>query len=69
VLGELDSKLRFRENAVFAWIPTITSVSRQAAEPLHGEYPYHRQGTGALDRINNARGRPSFLTDPVPYSM
>ena len=23
--------LRFRENAVFAWIPTITSVSRQAA--------------------------------------
>lgn len=31
VLGELDSKLWFRENAVFAWIPTITSVSRQAA--------------------------------------
>ena len=31
VLGELDSKLRFRENAVFAWIPTLTSVSRQAA--------------------------------------
>lgn len=31
VLGELDSLLRFRENAVFAWIPTITSVSRQAA--------------------------------------
>jgi len=31
VLGELDSNLRFRENAVFAWIPTITSVSRQAA--------------------------------------
>ena len=24
-------ELRFRENAVFAWIPTITSVSRQAA--------------------------------------
>ena len=24
-------KCRFRENAVFAWIPTITSVSRQAA--------------------------------------
>ena len=24
-------KYRFRENAVFAWIPTITSVSRQAA--------------------------------------
>lgn len=31
VLAELDSALRFRENAVFAWIPTITSVSRQAA--------------------------------------
>jgi hypothetical protein len=31
VLGELDSTLQFRENAVFAWIPTITSVSRQAA--------------------------------------
>jgi hypothetical protein len=31
VLGELDSRLRFREDAVFAWIPTITSVSRQAA--------------------------------------
>jgi hypothetical protein len=31
VLAEQDSKLRFRENAVFAWIPTITSVSRQAA--------------------------------------
>ncbi|MEW6032247.1 MAG: BREX-3 system phosphatase PglZ [Bacillota bacterium] len=31
VLGEQDSRLRFREKAVFAWIPTITSVSRQAA--------------------------------------
>ena len=31
VLGELDSTLRFRESTVFAWIPTITSVSRQAA--------------------------------------
>lgn len=30
-LGELDSTLQFRENAVFAWIPTLTSVSRQAA--------------------------------------
>ena len=30
-LVELDSELRFRESAVFAWIPTITSVSRQAA--------------------------------------
>ena len=24
-------RLRFRENAVFAWIPTVTSISRQAA--------------------------------------
>lgn len=31
VLSEQDSSLRFRENAVFAWIPTVTSVSRQAA--------------------------------------
>lgn len=31
VLGEQDSMMRFREDAVFAWIPTITSVSRQAA--------------------------------------
>ena len=31
VLGEMDPKLRFHENAVFAWIPTITSVSRQPA--------------------------------------
>ncbi len=30
-IEELDSKLRFREGAVFAWLPTITSVSRQAA--------------------------------------
>ncbi|GIW96111.1 MAG: alkaline phosphatase [Pirellulaceae bacterium] len=31
VLKEQDSSMLFRENAVFAWIPTITSVSRQAA--------------------------------------
>ena len=31
VLKEMGPKLRFRENAVFAWIPTITSVCRQAA--------------------------------------
>ena len=28
-LRQLDTKLRFREDVVFAWIPTITSVSRQ----------------------------------------
>lgn len=31
ILKAQDEKLRFREAAVFAWIPTITSVSRQAA--------------------------------------
>lgn len=30
-LASRQPNLRFRENAVFAWIPTITSVSRQAA--------------------------------------
>ncbi len=31
VLASLQSGLRFREQAVFAWIPSLTSVSRQAA--------------------------------------
>ncbi len=31
VLATRDSNFRFRENAVFAWIPSLTSVSRQAA--------------------------------------
>lgn len=31
VLTSQQSNLRFRENAVFAWVPSITSVSRQAA--------------------------------------
>jgi hypothetical protein len=31
VLKSQDPRLLFRENAVFAWIPTVTSVSRQAA--------------------------------------
>src|SRR5690606_36092161 len=31
MMGRRDPALRFREQAVFAWIPTITSVSRQAA--------------------------------------
>ena len=30
-LAKQRPKYRFRENAVFAWIPTVTSVSRQAA--------------------------------------
>ncbi|MEW6229160.1 MAG: BREX-3 system phosphatase PglZ [Bacillota bacterium] len=31
VLASREPKLRFREDAIFAWIPSITSVSRQAA--------------------------------------
>ncbi|MDQ7053924.1 MAG: PglZ domain-containing protein [candidate division KSB1 bacterium] len=31
ILKEQYSELRFHEAAVFAWIPTITSISRQAA--------------------------------------
>jgi hypothetical protein len=31
VLQDQNARLRFQESAVFAWIPTITSVSRQAA--------------------------------------
>ena len=30
VLNELDSRLQFKESVVFAWVPTVTSVSRQA---------------------------------------
>ena len=39
VLAEQRPRLRFREGAAFAWVPTLTSVSRQAifagAPPLH----------------------------------
>lgn len=30
VIREMDDGIRFEENCVFAWIPTLTSVSRQA---------------------------------------
>jgi len=30
-LSEKSPTIRFRENSIFAWIPTITSISRQAA--------------------------------------
>src|SRR5690606_11411978 len=36
-LAEQEPSLVFREDAVFAWVPTITSVSRQAA--FAGEPP------------------------------
>ena len=38
-LKESNPLLQFRENAVFAWIPTITSVSRQAA--FAGKQPFY----------------------------
>ncbi len=38
-LGELDPNLRFREEVLFSWIPTITSVSRQAA--FSGKIPFY----------------------------
>ncbi len=39
VLHEQEPTLLFRERAVFAWIPTITAVSRQAA--FAGQPPIH----------------------------
>jgi len=39
VLRQRDAHLRFHEDAVFAWIPTITSVSRQAA--FAGQAPFY----------------------------
>jgi len=42
-LNALDSTLRFSENAVFAWIPTVTSVSRQAA--FAGKPPIYFPGS------------------------
>ncbi|GIW56412.1 MAG: alkaline phosphatase [Nitrospiraceae bacterium] len=43
VLGELDRRLRFRASAVFAWIPAITPVSRQAA--FAGQPPLYFPGS------------------------
>ena len=39
VLAEQRPRLRFREGAVFAWVPTITSVSRQAI--FAGKPPFY----------------------------
>lgn len=45
-LAKQRPKYRFRENALFAWIPTITSVSRQAAfagkPPIYFPNSIHR---------------------------
>jgi len=41
VLSEQDDQLKFQESAVFAWIPTITPVSRQAI--FAGKPPYFYQ--------------------------
>ena len=50
VLAEQRPRLRFREGAVFAWVPTITSVSRQAIfagkPPFY--FPLRSSGTVAL---------------------
>jgi hypothetical protein len=48
-LAKKRSEYRFRENAVFAWVPTITSVSRQAA--FAGKPPlYYPNSIHATDR-------------------
>ena len=39
VLAEQRPRLRFREGAVFAWVPTLTSVSRQAI--FAGKPPFY----------------------------
>lgn len=39
VLSEQRSRFRFQERAVFAWVPTITSVSRQAI--FSGKVPFY----------------------------
>jgi len=48
-LGKKCAEYRFRENTVFAWIPTITSVSRQAA--FAGKPPIYFPGS--IDKTNN----------------
>ena len=56
-LARQRPKYRFRENTVFAWIPTITSVFasggfyRKAAHLLSQQHPYHGQGADALDAV------------------
>lgn len=39
ILSEYDTSLLFREATVFAWIPTLTSISRQAL--FAGKAPYY----------------------------
>jgi hypothetical protein len=49
VLQRQHPELRFRESVVFAWIPTLTSVSRQAA--FSGQAPLFFPGSiGSTDR-------------------
>jgi hypothetical protein len=43
VLGQQRPQLHYQEAAVFAWIPTITSVSRQAA--FAGKPPVYYPGS------------------------
>jgi len=53
VLTEQEPELAFRERAVFAWIPTLTSVSRQAA--FAGKPPSYFP-----DSINTTAKEPSL---------
>lgn len=43
VLAKQRPQLRFRSEAVFAWLPTITSVSRQAM--FAGKLPIYFPGS------------------------
>ena len=57
VLATQRPRLRFRESAVFAWVPTITSVSRQAiftgkgAALLPFEHPDNRPGSVRVEPL------------------
>jgi len=55
VLEEQNDNLKFRESALFAWIPTITSVSRQAA--FAGKPPLYFPGS-----IHSTSKEPAFWT-------
>ena len=52
-----DAKWRFQETTAFAWVPTVTSVTRQTI--FAGEAPFylprlpghHRQGEGPLATV------------------
>ena len=61
-----DSHLRFEEGAIFAWVPTITSISRQTIFAGQGtsllsvEYLHNGQGGKFMDAILGG-ARPGFV--------